>query len=131
MELLLKSLALHEVNILEYYIEDFEALDMVLNYPNPFTTNTQFQFGHNLTGNTLDIQIQILTVSGRLVKTIEAQRFAEGNRVTDVAWDGRDEYGDRLARGVYLYKVKVKSAEESGVDAKSVESGFEKLVILK
>ena len=62
------------------------ALDLVLNYPNPFTTNTQFQFGHNLSGRLLDIQVQIFTISGRMVKTIEVQRFAEGSRISDIAW---------------------------------------------
>ena len=107
------------------------ALDLVLNYPNPFTTNTQFQFGHNLSGRLLDIQVQVFTISGRIVKTIETQRFAEGSRISDITWDGRDEYGDRLGKGVYLYKVKVKSLDEGSASVKSVESDFEKLVILK
>ncbi|MCB9355220.1 MAG: type IX secretion system sortase PorU [Lewinellaceae bacterium] len=106
------------------------ALDHVLNYPNPFTTNTSFQFEHNLAGQALDVQISIFTVSGRLVKTLFHSAPAEGYRVTDISWDGRDEYGDQLARGVYLYRVKVRGTDLNGAQA-DAESDFEKLVILK
>jgi hypothetical protein len=102
------------------------TLDYVLNYPNPFTTSTNFQFEHNLKNQNLDVQIQIFTISGRLVKTIEDSVFTDGRRVSGINWDGTDDYGGQLGKGVYLYKVKVR-AEGSG----SSESEFEKLVILK
>jgi hypothetical protein len=106
------------------------ALDHVLNYPNPFTTNTNFQFDHNLAGQILDVQISIFSVSGKLVKTIFHTATPEGFRVTDINWNGRDDYGDVLARGVYLYRVKVRGTDVAGT-AVSAESDFEKLVILK
>jgi hypothetical protein len=116
----------------EFFVtEDAKAaLAHVLNYPNPFTTNTWFQFEHNLAGQILDVQISIFSVSGKLVKTILHTAPAEGYRVTDINWDGRDEYGDILARGVYLYRVKVRGADAAGT-AVTAESGFEKLVLLK
>ena len=106
------------------------ALDHVLNYPNPFTTNTNFQFEHNFADQLLDVQVDIFTVSGRLVKTIEDQVLSNGFRITNIQWDGTDDFGDRLAKGVYLYKVKVGLAQSAGIDV-STESDFEKLVILK
>lgn len=106
------------------------ALEHVLNYPNPFTSNTNFMFEHNLSGQVLDVQISIFTVSGRLVKTILQNIAADGYRVSDINWDGKDEYGDQLAKGVYLYKVKVRGTAVGGEQA-SAESDFEKLVILK
>ncbi|MBK8621262.1 MAG: type IX secretion system sortase PorU [Saprospiraceae bacterium] len=103
-----------------------EFLERVLNYPNPFTTNTRFEFEHDLSNTSLDIHVYIYSVSGKLVKTIEHSSFYPGNRVNDVRWNGRDDYEDRLARGVYLYKIKV-FARDLNVTR---ESRFEKLVIL-
>ena len=111
--------------------EDGKAsLAHVLNYPNPFTTHTDFQFEHNLAGQILDVQVSIFSVSGKLVKTILRTAASDGFRVTDIAWDGKDEYGDTLARGVYLYRIKVRGTDVSGNSA-TAESDFEKLVLLK
>lgn len=106
------------------------ALEHVLNFPNPFMDNTAFQFEHNLPNQLVDIQIRIFTVSGNLVKTIEQQMMTEGTRVTDIKWNGTDDFGDQLARGVYLYKVEVAGFNPTG-ETITTESKFEKLVILK
>ena len=101
------------------------ALSRVLNYPNPFSTKTQFQFDHNLPQQTLQVQVQIYTVAGRLVKTLDETLTPIGYRnVLD--WDGRDEFGNELARGVYIYKIKIRAANNA-----EAESQFEKLVIIK
>jgi len=105
-------------------------LERVLNYPNPFTTSTQFQFSHNLNaGQLIEVQVRIFTVSGRLIKTIDTDVVSDGNRVSDINWDGKDEYGGDLARGTYLYKVSVRAANSG--EGQTVNSDFEKLVILK
>ncbi len=101
------------------------ALEHVLNYPNPFTTKTFFMFEHNQACEMLDVRIQIFTVSGKLVKTIVQQTQQEGFRTTPIEWDGLDEYGDKIGRGVYIYKVEIRN--ELGQKAEQ----FEKLVILK
>lgn len=101
------------------------ALEHVLNYPNPFTTNTSFWFEHNLPGAVLDVQVQIFTVSGKLVKTIQETIVTEGFRVDNINWDGLDDYGDMIGKGVYVYRLHVRS--DSGMQA----SKFEKLVILR
>ena len=80
----------------------------VLNYPNPFTTSTRFVF--TLTGSEIPevFTIQILTVTGKVVREITRSELGNlhiGRNITEYAWDGRDNYGDRLANGVYLYKV--------------------------
>lgn len=102
------------------------ALDRVLNYPNPFTTYTEFQFEHNRANQPLQVQVQVFTVSGRLVKTINSEIQSVGNRVTGISWDGLDDYGDKIGKGVYVYRIKVKSlTDNSSTDA------YEKLVILR
>ncbi len=103
------------------------GLENVLNYPNPFTDNTCFTFEHNFAPDLMDIQIDVFTVSGKLVKTILHSTVVEGFRVADIKWDGKDDFGSQLGRGVYLYKVKVRAQSQNLVK----ESDFEKLVILK
>lgn len=103
------------------------ALAHVLNYPNPFTTHTNFQFEHNLINQPIDIQIQIFTISGRLLKTINQNRISESYRIADIAWDGLDDYGDKLARGTYIYKVTVRTSEGTSKQT----SEYQKLVILR
>ena len=100
------------------------ALDHVLNYPNPFTTSTDFYFEHNQVCSQLEAQIQIFTVSGRLVKTINETVMTEGFRSEGVNWNGRDDFGDQLAKGVYVYRVIVSTPD--GLQAEKTE----KLVIL-
>src|SRR5690606_22566261 len=89
------------------------ALKHDLNYPNPFTDRTCLMFEHNMAGQPLSVQIQIFTVSGRLVKTLQANLTPEGYILGPsecIEWDGKDDYGDQLARGVYIYRVKVDAA---------------------
>jgi hypothetical protein len=119
--------------IIEFVVTDAQTatLERVLNYPNPFTTSTQFQFLHNITpGQQLEVQIRIFTISGRLVKTIDTDVISDGNQVKGINWDGKDEYGGHLARGTYVYKVSVRPSTASGV-GNIIHSDFEKLVILK
>ncbi|MEI8100929.1 MAG: type IX secretion system sortase PorU, partial [Bacteroidota bacterium] len=101
------------------------ALTHVLNYPNPFTTKTQFFFEENQCCQNLEVQIQIYTVTGKIIKTLNENMSVEGFRSSAIDWDGRDEFGDKIGRGVYIYKVKVRSAE--GLVAEQ----FEKLVLLR
>ncbi len=100
------------------------ALKMVLNYPNPFTTNTKFFFEHNRNCEDIKVIIQIFTISGKLAKSINRTINCEGFRNEGITWDGRDDYGDKLGRGVYLYKVAI-----TDKDNKKAEK-IEKLVIL-
>ncbi|MFT4533573.1 MAG: hypothetical protein ACJA1A_000914 [Saprospiraceae bacterium] len=106
--------------------QEGEELRNVYNYPNPFSTNTSFMFEHDLVGSDLEVYVDIYTVSGKLIKTIEQNVFSSGYRVDDVKWDAKDDYGSGIAKGLYLYKIKVVSRELNQYR----ESDFEKLVIL-
>lgn len=100
------------------------ALSHVLNYPNPFTTKTQFYFEQNQCCQLLDVQVQVFTISGKLVKNIDQYVHTEGFRSDPIEWDGRDDFGDKIGKGVYIYRIKVKTSEGS------VAEKYEKLVIL-
>jgi hypothetical protein len=80
----------------------------LLNYPNPFSTSTAFVF--TITGFELpqNLRIQILTVTGKIVREItmgELGNLRIGRNITEFKWDGTDQYGQKLANGVYLYRV--------------------------
>ena len=100
-------------------------LNKVLNYPNPFTTNTTFHFDHNRAGDDLEVFLQIFTVTGKLVKTLSTYESSSNTHIGDLHWDGKDEYGDNIGRGVYVYKLSVKALSDG---AKKEE--YQKLVIL-
>ena len=104
--------------------EDF-VIQHLLNYPNPFTTNTSFFFEHNRPNQNLEVQIQIYTVSGKLVKTINSLQVNTGFRVGPIYWNGKDDFQESIGRGTYIYKLKVK--DENGEFIEKLE----KLVILK
>ncbi len=108
-------------------------------YPNPFSTNTRFVF--TLTGSTIpdQIKIQIMTVSGRVVREITQDEIGQlkiGNNISQYGWDGRDEFGDQLANGVYLYKVFLRQNGES-IDHRNTsadrafKNGFGKIYLLR
>jgi hypothetical protein len=112
---------------LEFNVQESSEiqLDHVLNYPNPFTTKTAFFFEHNQVCAALETQIEIFTVTGRLVKTINQLVKTRGFRTEEIPWDGRDEFGDQLAKGVYVYRLTVRTPD--GQEARSME----KLYLLK
>jgi flagellar hook assembly protein FlgD len=100
------------------------ALQYVLNYPNPFNSNTTFHFDHNKAGEYLTVFIYVYTVSGKLAKTLTTQITTSTSHFDQLTWNGLDEYGDKLANGVYIYKVQVKSGTGKTAEA------TQKLVIL-
>lgn len=101
------------------------ALDHVLNYPNPFSTHTTFHFDHNRAGDDIDVLIQIYTVSGKLIKTLENTQYSSKSHFADITWDGKDDFGDKIGKGVYVYKVNIRSQRDGSRVFK-----YQKLVIL-
>lgn len=111
----------------------------VFNYPNPFSTSTRFVF--TLTGSEVPeyFKIQIITVTGKVVREIMRSELGElhiGNNITEFAWDGTDQYGDNLANGLYLYRVvtrldgKALENFETGTDD-YFKSGYGKMYIAR
>ena len=117
-----------EIQFVVYDENEALVIDNVLNYPNPFVNYTEFWFNHN-SSEVLDVSVQIFTVSGKLVRTLNGQTSG-GAKVTssvsrDIVWDGRDDYGQKIGKGVYVYKLIVRS----NLLNKQVEK-VQKLVIL-
>ncbi len=114
----------------------------LLNYPNPFTTSTAFVF--TITGEEVpqNMRIQILTITGKIVREITKDELGPlhvGRNITEYKWDGTDTYGQKLANGVYLYRVITnlngKSLEKYKADGdktdKYFNKGYGKMVIIR
>ncbi|PNQ73455.1 peptidase C25 [Hanstruepera neustonica] len=120
-----------EIQFVVYDENQGLVINNVLNYPNPFVNYTEFWFNHN-SSDPLDVSVQIFTVSGKLVRTLNGQTNTTeccgqgGSALSrDIVWDGRDDFGDKIGKGVYIYKLTVRSPLMN----KTVEK-IEKLVIL-
>ena len=126
------------------YTISFEVINKamvsnVMNYPNPFTSQTRFVF--TLTGSEVPeyFKIQIMTVTGKVVREIMRSELGElhiGNNITEFAWDGTDQFGDPLANGLYVYRVVTRLNGESiekydtGTD-QYFNSGFGKMYLAR
>lgn len=116
---------------IEFIVSNSEqnTISNLLNYPNPFTTATSFMFEFDSQNSSVEAQIAIYSVSGKLIKTISEPLSPTGKRFKTSTWNGLDDYGDQLAKGVYIYKVKVINTLDN--DKKVIQSDFQKLVLLK
>ncbi len=126
---------------ISFRVIEEEGVSSLLNYPNPFSTSTQFVF--ILTGEEIPdiMSISIMTISGKVVKEITKEELGPlhiGTNRTEYKWDGTDEYGSKLGNGVYLYKVNTrkKSGDKYNkfTNTKTdlfFKDGFGKLVILR
>jgi len=120
-----------EIQFVVYDKDEKLKIENVLNYPNPFVNYTEFWFNHN-SSEPLDVSIQVFTISGKLVRTINGNtdnsdccNQGSSTLSRSIVWDGRDDFGDKIGKGVYVYKLTVQSKTLN----KKVEK-FEKLVIL-
>ncbi len=95
----------------------------VVNYPNPFSSNTTFTFQHNMSG-AINTKIKIYSVAGRMIKQIEESNIT--GKFVKIDWDGRDGDGNQIANGTYLYKLIVES-----VDGQLKENVLGKLAVIK
>jgi hypothetical protein len=101
------------------------SLTNVLNYPNPFVSHTEFWFTHNKPSEPLEVQVQIFTITGKIVKTINQIVTTTGFLSREISWDGKDDFGSSIGKGVYVYKLTVKATISNQTTHK-----HEKLVIL-
>lgn len=100
-------------------------LTELLNVPNPFSDKTRFSIGHNKPATELRIAIEIFSMNGQLVKSIEENVYASGFNVPRIEWDGRDDGGTLLDNGIYMFRARVSTEEGDQVQK------TEKLLILR
>jgi len=112
---------------IQFRVASSDGLDItrVLNYPNPFVNYTEFWFHHNQPFVPLNVQVQVFTVTGKVVWTHNETITTDSFLAREITWDGRDDFGDQIGKGVYVYKLTVESPSIN----KKVEK-FEKLVKL-
>ena len=99
------------LNNISFEVINKSTITEIINYPNPFSTSTRFVFV--LTGSQVPDQfkIQILTVSGKVIREITEDEIGPvhiGRNVSQYAWNGTDEFGDPVGNGVYVYRTIVK-----------------------
>ncbi len=109
----------------ETSLEESIAIEELLNYPNPMSKDDITSFYFNLQSPAKLVTLQIFTVAGAEIYAAEASNLLANYHSDMFPWNGRDLSGDRVATGVYLYKVV--AYPENGSDA--VEE-FGKLVLM-
>ncbi|MCC6817137.1 MAG: hypothetical protein IT267_12050 [Saprospiraceae bacterium] len=110
--------------VIEFKVVKESSISNVFNYPNPFSSKTRFVY--TLTGSKLPefYKIQIMTLSGKVVRELDESELGIlkiGTHLTEMEYDGTDEFGDKLANGVYLYKALFKDSEGNSI--KKFENG--------
>jgi hypothetical protein len=88
----------------------FRLTDLLC-FPNPVTETATFTAGHNRPDTEIDITITILNTGGSTVRIIREQFYSTGYSLPDIPWDGCNENGSRLARGMYLWRAEAVTAE--------------------
>ena len=109
--------------------------DMVTKHVGPRGTPAREHYEFELQMSVFGALIRSVRLEKKLTQD-ELGALKIGNNVTDYAWDGRDEFGDQLANGVYLYKVFIRQNGEnielrsSGGD-RGFKNGYGKLYLLR
>ena len=110
------------------------VVNRLLNWPNPFTNKTYVQFEHNC-DDILDVNVQIYTITGKIVRTLSTtvanEKFLQGFRTPRQAieWDGKDDFGDTVAKGTYIFKIFARSQNQEKCSGSA--TAVEKMVLLK
>jgi len=95
------------INFIVTDVNDLTIADFTA-YPNPFSVSTDIYFQHNKVNQELDYILDIYSITGVLVKRIERTSYnSEGYRIGPISWDGKDNYGSKIAPGMYIANLGV------------------------
>ena len=86
-------------------------LDKLINWPNPVAGETRISVEHNRPEVEMSIDITIYTSGGAVVKRIIDRQVTAGYRLNPIVWDGNNQSGSRVGRGVYIYTVTITTGE--------------------
>jgi hypothetical protein len=114
---------------ISFEVDTKPAISHLLNYPNPFTSSTQFVFSLSGVKVPQQLKIQIMTVTGRVVREITQAELGQlyiGKNITDFKWDGTDQFGSPLANGLYLYRV-VSKLDNEKLDTRATTENVDAL----
>ena len=96
------------LDILPLIEEDNFHLSRVYPIPNPFSTNTHFTMIS--THFPVDIFINIYSINGIKVRTLNSQTIDEtSGGFVSIGWNGKDKYGYEIANGAYYYHIKAET----------------------
>jgi hypothetical protein len=99
--------------------EDRLVLKNLINYPNPFFTETKITGDHNRPDTELEVTINIFNLNGQIIKTIRTRVPSTGYSIPPVTWDGNNNGGRRVGKGIYPYTVTVKVTGGTGETARA------------
>jgi flagellar hook assembly protein FlgD len=88
-----------------------EGFSLSANYPNPFNPVTSIQYTVHRKQIPLRTTLKIYNVRGQLVRILVDEPEQAGTY--EVTWDGRDQNGDEVASGVYLYRLQAGDFNQS------------------
>ncbi len=87
-----------------FRVEDRLRVVEPLVYPNPLDEGVAGFFYH-LTLPADEVRVEIFTVTGRRIRVLTGLSGRAGYNANESVWNGRDQDGDRLARGVYPFRI--------------------------
>jgi hypothetical protein len=93
------------------------VLRNLINYPNPFINKTNIILEHNRPDDLFEITVNIFSLDGRIIKIIRSNVAPEGYTLPPVTWDGKDDGGRKVGKGIYPYSVTI--ITENGESARA------------
>ena len=83
----------------------FKILD---NYPNPFNPKTNINFSVKYAA---EVDLSVYTLGGKLVRQFYLGPLSPG--IQSIVWEGKDNFGNDVPSGVYIYRLKSESHSEA------------------
>ena len=95
--------------VISFYVTDGDifTISNFLNYPNPFINNTEFYFQHNQSNQNLNVSIEIYSITGQHIKTLEDNFYDTGYRIGPINWNGSNKYDQPISAGLYIAKLNI------------------------